>query len=173
MLIHQLCLLAICRAPTCDLQRLLETKNRARKDNIPGHNSSFRSRAASAIVPARKWMVDMVRDSAPWRGRILAGGMGLAALVGCAAPRPLESQLRAPIELIKPQPRHYVVEPGDTLYSIARLHKTSVSEIERLNPTVDARRLVVGTPLWVPASKPAFRHVESKASFPPMDQRRQ
>jgi LysM repeat protein len=44
----------------------------------------------------------------------------------------------------------YVVRPGDTLYRIARANDTTIGDIIRLNPKVDASRLHVGDVLLLP-----------------------
>lgn len=44
----------------------------------------------------------------------------------------------------------YVVQDGDSFYSIARKFNTSISEIQKLNPNVDPQNLTTGTKLNVP-----------------------
>ena len=44
----------------------------------------------------------------------------------------------------------YVVQDGDSFYSIARKFNTSISEIQKLNPNVDPQNLTSGTRLNVP-----------------------
>jgi cell wall-associated NlpC family hydrolase len=48
------------------------------------------------------------------------------------------------------QPREYVVQPGDTLYSIARRHGTAVDVLAQLNGLEDPHRLQVGQRLRLP-----------------------
>jgi LysM repeat protein len=44
----------------------------------------------------------------------------------------------------------YVVRPGDTLFSIARTHNVTLTEIYRLNPNIDAATLRVGDIVRLP-----------------------
>lgn len=44
----------------------------------------------------------------------------------------------------------YVVQDGDSFYSIARKFNTSISDIQKLNPNVDPQNLTSGTRLNVP-----------------------
>ena len=46
-----------------------------------------------------------------------------------------------------PPPKSYVVQPGDTLSSIAHETGVSISRIERLNPGVDPQILLAGDKL--------------------------
>ncbi len=46
----------------------------------------------------------------------------------------------------------YVVQPGDTLYRIARANDVTVADIIRLNPNVDASRMRVGDVLLLPGN---------------------
>ena len=52
-----------------------------------------------------------------------------------------------------------MVEPGDTLYSIAARSRTTVQELQRLNPQIDPTRIEVGTVLRLPSGKPAIREI--------------
>lgn len=49
-----------------------------------------------------------------------------------------------------PSGKTYVVQDGDSFYSIARKFNTSISEIQKLNPNVDPQNLTSGTRLNVP-----------------------
>ena len=55
--------------------------------------------------------------------------------------------------------RTYVVEPGDTLYSIAQHSRTTVQELRRLNSGIDPTRIEVGTTLRLPTGKPVIREI--------------
>lgn len=46
----------------------------------------------------------------------------------------------------------YTVQPGDTLWLIARRYGTTVAELQRLNPGVNPQRLMAGQRLTVPAA---------------------
>ena len=48
----------------------------------------------------------------------------------------------------------YTVEPGDTLWSIARNFGTTVNDILRFNPMIDPNRLSPGQRLRVPVGTP-------------------
>ncbi|HET7558498.1 MAG TPA: LysM peptidoglycan-binding domain-containing protein [Limnochordia bacterium] len=48
----------------------------------------------------------------------------------------------------------YWVNPGDTLYSVATAHHTSVAYLERLNPAVVDAHLMVGQQLLTPSQTP-------------------
>lgn len=48
----------------------------------------------------------------------------------------------------------HVIEPGDTLYSIALKHHTRVRVLLELNPFIDVYNLRIGDELCVPAEKP-------------------
>ncbi|MGG3561644.1 LysM peptidoglycan-binding domain-containing protein [Neobacillus rhizosphaerae] len=60
---------------------------------------------------------------------------------------------------VKPAPAqpatvgHYIVQRGDTLYSIANKFKMDVADIQKANPTVNARAMQVGTNLVIPNGK--------------------
>lgn len=71
-----------------------------------------------------------------------SGGGGSGATVGSAtAPaRAATTQTTATTR----QPRFYVVKPGDVLSAIADATGVPLSEIERLNPSVDAQALRAG-----------------------------
>lgn len=53
-----------------------------------------------------------------------------------------------------PSGRYWRVQPGDTLYSIARQLETTVEELQRLNPGVDPGNLQVGSSLCLPPEEP-------------------
>lgn len=44
----------------------------------------------------------------------------------------------------------YVVQDGDSFYTIARKYDTTIAEIQQLNPNVDPQNLSAGTRLVVP-----------------------
>ncbi len=44
----------------------------------------------------------------------------------------------------------YVVQDGDTFYSIARKFNTTISDIQKLNPNIDPQNLTTGVKLIVP-----------------------
>ncbi len=50
----------------------------------------------------------------------------------------------------------HTIQPGDTLSAIAEKYGTTVAAIEALNPTVDPRRLWVGTQITLPQGNSAF-----------------
>lgn len=49
-----------------------------------------------------------------------------------------------------PAGKTYVVQDGDSFFSIARKFNTSISEIQKLNPNIDPQNLTAGTRLNVP-----------------------
>ncbi len=48
----------------------------------------------------------------------------------------------------------YVIQPGDTLYSIARRLEVSLSRIIEANPGIDPNRLRIGQIICIPACPP-------------------
>lgn len=62
----------------------------------------------------------------------------------------LTIQLPAPPPPPVDETIRYVVRPGDTLSSIARVHGITLADIYRFNPDVDARTLRVGDVLFLP-----------------------
>lgn len=88
------------------------------------------------------------------RGRIVVVTLTLAAAFGLLAARGAPA---ASTDVVHhPQTRTVVVQPGETVWDIARAAQPGedprplVSEIERLNGLVDAAALRVGEPLEVP-----------------------
>ncbi len=57
----------------------------------------------------------------------------------------------------------HVVEPGETLFAIARKYGSSVEEIRRRNPTVEPKQLRVGARLNLPPRKPVIRAVRGNS----------
>ncbi len=74
-----------------------------------------------------------------WR-RVLAAGVVLVAAV------------TGPVLGVSAQPREYTVQPGDTLYSLARRFGTTVDELARHNGLADPNQLQVGQRLRLPGS---------------------
>ncbi len=67
---------------------------------------------------------------------------------------PQDRPQRAPqnnssFETAPPNSRNYTIRTGDTFYSIARKHKISVKELQKLNPSVNSNDIKVGDPLQV------------------------
>lgn len=60
------------------------------------------------------------------------------------------------IAVLRPDPAYsqstYTVQPGDTLWLIARRYGTTVAELQRLNPGINPSRLMVGQRLTVPSA---------------------
>jgi LysM repeat protein len=95
----------------------------------------------------------------------LGSALGALLSLACANPPPfpfqnlpflsppLDSPREQPAQQPAPPPRneHYVVQTGDTLYSIARSQGTSVAALEQANALVDPDRLVVGQLLVLPS----------------------
>ena len=83
----------------------------------------------------------------------------MAGCIGASpAPRTGDGRgLRIPHHTV--EERTYVVEPGDTLYSIAARSRTTVQELQRLNPQIDPTRIEVGTVLRLPSGKPVIREI--------------
>lgn len=52
-----------------------------------------------------------------------------------------------------PKSIRVAVRPGDSLWSLAHAHHTSVASIRRLNPGVSSRVLHIGDLIWVPANQ--------------------
>ncbi len=59
-----------------------------------------------------------------------------------------------PIALKPPAGPTHVVRPGDTLWQIAAMHRSTVANILRWNPAVDASRLMAGQRLLIPGGSP-------------------
>lgn len=69
-----------------------------------------------------------------------------------AAPPPPRTSARATVT--EPPGEAYTVRPGDTLWSIARNHGSSVDEVAEVNGLTDAEPLRVGQVLFIPAPDP-------------------
>ena len=54
---------------------------------------------------------------------------------------------------IPPGANTHVVEKGETLTSIARMHKVSISELQKLNHIEDDRKLQIGQTLILPGGR--------------------
>lgn len=63
-------------------------------------------------------------------------------------PKPAQKELA-----VGPGQKLYTVSKGDNLFTIARINKTSVSDIQRENPNLDPRRLQLGQTILIPAAK--------------------
>lgn len=63
-------------------------------------------------------------------------------------PKPVQKELA-----VGPGQKLYTVSKGDNLFTIARINKTSVSEIQKENPNLDPRRLQLGQTIVIPAAK--------------------
>jgi LysM repeat protein len=63
-------------------------------------------------------------------------------------PKPVQNELA-----VGPGQKLYTVSKGDNLFTIARINKTSVSEIQKENPNLDPRRLQLGQTIVIPAAK--------------------
>jgi len=59
-----------------------------------------------------------------------------------------------PTEVAVPVISEYVVQKGDSFYSIAKTHGTTIKAIEAANPGVDSRKLKIGQKLVLPAPSP-------------------
>ena len=75
----------------------------------------------------------MLKNRRPWEEHVgtVLRAVGVLALLSLAAAAHAQS-------------REYVVQPGDTLYSVARRHGTSVDVLVQLNGLQDPHRLQVG-----------------------------
>ncbi len=80
-------------------------------------------------------------------------------LGGCAPLDRPESSTPAP-SVIRTGERVHIVEPGDTLSSIAAEYEVGLPQLRAVNRNVDGGKLVVGRRLRIPAPKPAVRHIE-------------
>ena len=52
---------------------------------------------------------------------------------------------------------YYVVRPGDTLYSIARMYNTTVAKLMEANPGIDPNNLMVGQLICIPRTCPPLQ----------------
>jgi murein DD-endopeptidase MepM/ murein hydrolase activator NlpD len=88
----------------------------------------------------------------PGQQLVLPGGAGAVA-----------KPVGRPVASAEPKPRipasagdgTYTLQPGDSLYSVARSQKISVAELQRINGITDPRRLQAGTVLKLKAGAPA------------------
>jgi lipoprotein NlpD len=90
----------------------------------------------------------------------------LIVLSGCAsrAPAPVvDAQSAPPVPTIKSNGSTYIVKRGDTLYSIARAHGLSPTELSRLNQLSDAR-ISIGQVLVVSTKDSGVNPSESPAA---------
>lgn len=68
-----------------------------------------------------------------------------------------------------PPPRVHSIEPGDTLWEIARRYRVRLADLQTLNPGVDPRRLKVGRQIILPhealeKTVPASRQAKASAN---------
>ena len=92
-------------------------------------------------------------------GKNSSGGAGQslssttpAASSGAAAPAGSDSSTGAghSTETTAAAGTTYVVQDGDTFFSIARKFNTTIADIQKLNPNVDPQHLTAGIKLTVP-----------------------
>ena len=76
------------------------------------------------------------RRAAAWQGF----GLAAAVALGCASPAPPEATV-------------HVVQPGETIYRLARHYGVSVSKIVRANDIGDVSAVSVGTRLLIPGAR--------------------
>lgn len=87
------------------------------------------------------------------RGVPLAGLLRLNP--GLADPRRVV--LGQSIVIPGPERRSYIVQPGETLFSIARTRKMPLSELLRINPQIEnGDQVLAGQAIWVPAAELAW-----------------
>lgn len=119
-------------------------------------------------------------DLKPGQRLVLPGGgapSSYAAPVAAAAP-----EMRAPSRAMPVTPDAaarfngtYTVQPGDSLYQIARSHNVNYAELQTVNGIADPRRVMPGTVLRVPAGTnvaaivppPSQSMSDAPASFAP------
>lgn len=89
------------------------------------------------------------RALSPGQSLIIPHPAATAAAIP-AAPAPMAPAVR-PVAAVAATPRVYVVNPGDTLHSIARRYHVSVAELARANKLAAGGRLKLGARLTVPA----------------------
>jgi len=84
----------------------------------------------------------------------------IAQTSGLADPRRIEigQRLVIPDGVVKPEEAAtpasattYRIQPGDTLYSLARWSRVSMSALSAANPGIDPRRIEIGDPVRLPA----------------------
>lgn len=85
--------------------------------------------------------------------------------------RPARTDRRAASPASKPPPspprQIHVVEPGDTLWAIAKLYETSVDDIKKSNPGMDERSIYIGDELVIPSRvQPKPRESSTPAARP-------
>jgi len=87
------------------------------------------------------------------------GGEGAPKSSAAAASAAVEAARPAPAPLAQASPEtasrynaSYTVKPGDSLYSIARIHKVRFSELQQVNGISDPRRVKPGMTLRIPGS---------------------
>lgn len=83
---------------------------------------------------------------------------------GCAPPRMLRGQAAA-VPLSAPSSQAYTVQPGETLWRVARRHGMTADELARKNGIADPTKVRAGTVLTVPAP-PAAGDPSSRPSAP-------
>ena len=89
--------------------------------------------------------------------RIVVGAMAVVLLVSAALPAVAYAQDTATpmIRPVPPQAFQHVVQPGETLNSIARQYNVTVAEIMAINPQItNPNRITVGQRIWIPVAAP-------------------
>jgi LysM repeat protein len=89
-------------------------------------------------------------------GAVVPGEASNSAVVTSSAPAapvsasgeaaPLEDQAAG----VSTTGKTYIVQEGDTFYSIAHKFNTSIADIQKLNPNIDPQHLTAGIKLVVP-----------------------
>jgi LysM repeat protein len=101
--------------------------------------------------------------------------VAVIAAIACFAPL-AAANAQAPDETIESMATQragtsrYVVRPGDTLYSIARIAGVPVATILRLNPSLDPRYVSVGDVIFIPGDLVPIRRAQialSPSAGPP------
>ena len=117
------------------------------------------AQASPAPTPEMEPAGRALTDTTP--ARPLAGGAAkpaptpASAAVVPAAPAPAATPTAAPAsgkaKVVPAGPGSYIIQPGDTLYSIAKRHGLSEKRLAEANGIADPTKIAVGKALTIPA----------------------
>ena len=113
----------------------------AELDRLRKENAALRQTNAALRREIQGWQ--RYYASLQAAGRVPPAAPRRSAAAARRSPAPAHHATRAP--------RRHIVLPGETLYSISRRYGITVKALKAANPTVNERRLQVGTALRIPS----------------------
>lgn len=105
---------------------------------------------AFSISRAYGITVDDIKRANPGAGEKLGEGDALRLPVSIVAKKPVTNTVSPGVAKDEQKYIYHVIKPGETIFSIARLHGVTESRILAANPGIEIKRLTVGAGIIVP-----------------------